>query len=237
MKKRTIFILITIVIAVFIVSGLLGYLNMRDEKTNFVRQKLQTGDTTYLYNFYISGRPNLDNRLYFGSPNASITFITYMDVHTPAAKYFMDTTFPNLTQDYIYTNQMRFYHKQYLTIDDYQQKTDTFIYANALACMQLYNKNKYYDFYFALFNTTKENIPALASTFNVSGIVFNNCLYGKTFDSVREDMMEVDNFGMTGVTPRIYVGIEGRQLTQVSGIPSYTRLKQIIRQYQIQLGQ
>ncbi len=214
-----------------------GYYRTESSKKPIVSEKLKAGDINFLYDFYISATPEIYDRPYYGYENASITFIVYIDFTEGSSDYFMDKIFPQLAQEFIYTGKIRYYHKNALSVDDYNSKTSNFIYAQALQCVYSLKKESYFDFYFDIFNVTQqEDLPALAGKYGILEDKFRECLEKSDFDEIRQDVSEVENYGLVGISPRFYIGITDTDNTIIDGIPSYQKLRRTIRRYQIQLG-
>ena len=47
---------------------------------------------------------------------------------------------------------------------------------------------------------------------------------------------EIKNFGIAGISPRFYIGLNGNANTIIDGVPDYKKFRKTIRQYDILLG-
>lgn len=224
-------------VVVFLITGAASIYNTEYTKKPVVREKVNLHDADYLYRFYVSATPNIQNREYLGNPNASIFIIDFIDINSNSSRYFISEIFPKLKEEYIDSGKARFYHKNYITKDDFIAKNERFIYAQALACVIHLKKEVYYNFYFNLFelNSTDE-IPTLLGKYNISLRQFADCMQNNQFENIIEDYSEAENFGMVGISPRFYVGIDDRANTIINGIPKYDKFKKAIREYEILLG-
>ena len=74
------------------------------------------------------------------------------------------------------------------------------------------------------------------SKYNISIDGFESCLDGEALPELIEDASEIENFGMVGINPRIYIGFNGNDNTVLDGIPSNERLRISLLYYQVQIG-
>ena len=235
-KSKTFIVVLSLIIFAYIVSAVYGFFSSEYEKKPAVKEKLENNDVGYLYNFYISATPLLDNRPYYGSQDAPLTITVFSNVYCSACKTFISQRFPQIKEELINTGKARFYHKHYITAEDYLEKNENFIYANSLLCFLEMKPDSYWDFYFELHKAAKENISETASAFGVKKAEFEDCVENREFKTLREDMSETRNFGIGGMVPVIYVGIKGTDNTVFQGIPSEARFNRAILNKRIMLG-
>src|SRR3989344_4709194 len=124
--KVQIFVLLVCILLFMGIFALVFYQRMY-ANSSLLKGKVESLDTGYLYGFYVFGEPEIKDRSYYGSENASITIVAFMDVGQNSSKTFMSDIFPLLKREYIDTGKLRFYHKHYLTHDDVSGKSDRFI--------------------------------------------------------------------------------------------------------------
>jgi len=239
-KSHGILLLIGIILAAILVlsaSTIWSYYEMEFQKQTIVKERVKSGDMKYIYDFYVSSSPNLDGRLFYGSEKAPITIILYSDIRSNATRYFMKEIFPSLNDTYIKVGKARFIHKNYITREDIDSKSENYQYLMALSCFGRIDPEHYYDVYFDLGDIGGiSQIPSLAQKYNISAEDFNSCFAGSAGNDLNEDLSEVDNFGMIGLQPRLYIGFGPSDSTVVDGIPSLSQLALTMKYYQIQMG-
>ena len=234
--RATIYVIIAMVFVFFVSVGY-GYYKTEYSKRPVVQEKVEQQDIDYLYNFYLTGNPNINNRPYYGSGEAGITLIAYIDPTSESGRFFASDIMLQLEQEFVSPSKIRFYHKNYLTVDDMSEKTDRFIYAKSLSCFDSFKRESYYDFYFDILKTEDvDDIAGIAEKHGMEKDFFLECLEDGEFPEIKEDISEVDSYGILGITPRLYIGLEGADNTIIDGIPTYTRLRRTIRNYQTQIG-
>lgn len=228
------FIILTIMIIYLVVIGIFLY-QKEYGKDTFLRHKLDSLDLTYLYNLHISKTPNIDLLPSYGSPNASVTLIAYLDINSESSKFFINEIFPKLNEEFINTGKLRYYQKNYITEEDYRKKTNRFIYAKSLFCILEIDKDVYYDFYFDIIKKN-HGIGFYAKKYNISNELLTDCMVNQEYDVLMEDILEVKRFGILGIKQKFYIGIEGKDNKIVDGVPSYTRFQRLIKQHLFNIG-
>ena len=214
---------------------------------NFINYKVdydnQTGTgktgliTHYLYTFYASSKPNIQDSPYHGSKEASITIIALLDINSETSKNFIKNIFPRLNEDYIDKGKVRYYHKNYLTLEDVEEKNENFVYSMALLCIHKLDREKYYDFYFDLFDTEIKDIPKLLRKYKIPRNKYEDCIKEQeNIDQLSGDVLEVENLGTVGINQRFYIGIMGKYNSVLTGILDYETFRETIRPYELQLG-
>lgn len=225
----------SVIIIALIALNVYGIYRTEYAKKPIVKEKVNSKDFNYLYKLYISSTPNLEGRQYYGNGNASIKIIAFADMSSENSKEFISKIFPALKQDFIDTGKARFYHKHYITADDYKEKSKTYLNAKELQCMNFIDKEKYYTFYFDII-AGNQDTGNLVNKHGIPKQLFYYCMEKQNFEELLEDMSETENFGIVGVNPRFYIGIGDNDYTVVDGIPPYSKFKRVIRQYQLILG-
>jgi len=211
---RRIWLIIIIILHVGIMASVaLGYYLTEFDKKPIVSERID--DLGFVYDFYISSTPDINNRPYLGNQNASISIVVYLEYNSSSSKIFFEEIFPMIESDYINTGKARFYYKNHVSIENFKNDELNYRYAKHIECHQQTVGKGYYDIVFG----------------NVTKLI--DC---DMPDSLKQDISEVENFGMVGLSPRIYIGIMGQDYTIIDGIPSYNRLRRAILNYQTQLG-
>jgi len=142
-----------------------------------------------------------------------------------------------LKQDYIDNGNIKYYHKDYITFEDIDEKSRNYRYSMALLCVGKLNKENYYKFYFNLFDTKEEDIRKLIKKYGIQEKEFDKCLRNKDYVNLMyKNALEIEKLDMIGVNQRIYIGIAGNDNTILTGIPKYSRFQDVIRLYEIQIG-
>lgn len=169
----------------------------------------------YAEEIFSSKKPSLEGRSFYGNESADITLVVYSNPLSVSGKAFQNTTLPLILNNYVHTGQVKLYHKYHLTNEDFTSQNENFIYAKTLECINKGYSEKYYSVLFK-----GEAVPPC----NATNIELSSLI------------LEVENFGMAAVEPRIYLGINGGDYTIIEGIPSTDRLNALIRDYQTRLG-
>ncbi|MBD3209734.1 thioredoxin domain-containing protein [Candidatus Woesearchaeota archaeon] len=229
-------LLISVTMATIIFLAVNGAVRTEYEQKPHIQEEFAEQDYQALYDFYIAATPNLAGRPYYGDPDAPITLILYTDFTSAGAQAFADDILPGLLSEFVHTGKAKLYHKHHLTTDDYQQKTPTYYYAQSLSCYHEQQPATYYEFLFALFNTTLHDLPELVGSHGADRQALMQCIREQTFKNIKEDLGEVQQFGMVGITPRLYVGMRQRGYQSIDGVPVYDQVRRKIRDYQVRLG-
>ncbi len=225
-----------IIISFMLISLYVSY-KIEINKKPVIKEKINSGDYRYLYSFYIDPEPNVENKQYFGNPEAPIDMIAYLDITSDASKYFLSEIFPEIKHNYIDTGLVKFYSKNHITIRDFNEKNEKFIYTKSLLCIDSINRDVYYQFYFDLFSiNSADEIKLLFKKYNISEKEYKECMQNKEFMQLKEDISEIENFGLQGINARFYIGINGTNYNMLDGIPKYRKFNRTIREYEFIIG-
>lgn len=212
-----------------------GYTSYKREYLDnpLAKDSLKSFDAGYIYNFYIASKPDINERVFYGYPNASTTIIAFLDFGSASSKYFMEEIFPKIEEEFIKTGKARFYGKNYLTLQDFSQKNNKFLYAAYLSCLKSIRKDAYYPFYFELLKLKAESL--VQKKYKISSQMLDECVQGNDKD-MKTDILEIENFGISGISARFYIGINGTDNTILDGVPKYPKFNRTIRQYEFSVG-
>ncbi|MBI3026849.1 hypothetical protein HYY70_01940 [Candidatus Woesearchaeota archaeon] len=236
-KSKVFLYSVLFVVMTFIALNIHGFYKKEFLDNPLIKESIISPNANYFYSFYLTGTPSIQNVGYYGSPNASITIIAFLDIGSDASKYFVNTVLPQLDEEFIMAGKVKFYPKHYLTSQDIIEKNDKFLYAANLLCVESLKKDVYYRFYFDLLNLTGlEEFKSIMEKFNITKENLSRCLQELSLDRLKIDVSEVENFDILGINPRFYIGMHGRDNTIIDGVPSYTKLRRTIRQYEVLLG-
>ena len=231
--KRLVLLIAFAVIIIFLVfSGFAFY------KKEFLENPLsKAGDVNAanLYRLYILSDPKLGEMPYYGSQNASISMVAFLD-DSNSSLHFIDSTFGKIDDDFISRGKIKFYIKGHLTQQDFVERSNKFLYAASLACMNSIKKGLQYKFYFDMIKNGLKNSHYLAQKYGAQGEILDNCIKKIIPDELREDALEVENFGISGVSPVFYIGIDGNDNTMLEGSQNYSEFNRTIRYYQFLIG-
>ncbi len=229
--------LLFVLVLSFLVIGSYVFYKIEYADNPLIRDNSETLDLKHMYDLYITSTPDIYNRSYYGNPNASVTMIAFLDKETESSEYFFDSIFPRLEEEFIKTDKIKFYFKHYLTIEDISQKNNKFLYATHLVCVESIKKEAYYQFYLDMLelNETRQ-ISVLMANYNIPKETMDKCLRENSFYEIKMDALEIENFGISGMSPRFYIGIDGRDNTVFDGIPQYSKFNRTIRQYEFSIG-
>ena len=237
-KRKTIVDIILILIAIIayiIIAGNIS-LNKMAEKNPDIIQKIKEKDIGYLYSFYIISEPSVEAENYYGNPNASITLIAFLDMNSEDSRRFTQEIFPIIKEEFINTGKIKYYHNNYITLEDIKEENNRYIYAKALECIKVLKPKEYYNFYFDLMNSSQvKNLNILAKKYKINNTQFIECMDNMKFDEISQDAIESENLD-SGVGQKFFIGIEGKDNTILSGIPSIERFRRDIKSYQLIIG-
>jgi hypothetical protein len=201
-----------------IVMGLIatGYIKTEFVKKPYIKEQFQEKNYQEISNFYLSSQPHYNTIPYYGNESAQIELIVYADLTTN----YLNQTF-DIFKTYINEGRIKYYHLPYIeNLEDLEK----FKYAQLFACI---SKEDYYDLFFE-FNS---NFEVLKNKFNIS----EDCL-NETQENVLIWASEVQNKGMVGTNPWIYIGLKGDTKTKRLGGFTPTQLENTIRNLEIQIG-
>ncbi len=208
-------------IAYLIVTGIVSYKTLA-EKNPVFEEKVRSKDYAYIYDVYLRSKPETSQKQFYGYSNAPITVTAVLDPTSEDTIYFIKEIFPLLKQEFIENGEINYYHKNYLTLEDIEEKTDRFKYAAAISCIDIEKQ------YLSFFEEFQDN-----SIFEKKYRPTEECLEDK---DLFDDAMEIENFG-TVTAQRFYIGIKGTDNIVIDGVPTYTRLRRAIRDKQILIGE
>ncbi len=233
-QKET--VTLTLILIAFMAISLFTLYQTEIKNKPIIEEKIKSKDLNYIYNFYTSPTPNIDEKPFFGSDKAAVNIISYIDINSPASKYFMEEIFPKLDQEYINTGYVKFYAKHPLTIKDFNEKNEKFTYAKTLLCINEINPKIYYPFYFDLFKIKDaKEINELIPKHNIKKEEYDSCMKEES-GKLKEDISETENFGIVGMNARFYIGIDGINFKVLDGIPNYRKFNRTIKDYGIMIG-
>lgn len=233
--------LVLVFIFLFIISFSLiniYFFYKKEYKENLLfKQNNDSLNAGNLYKFYIAATPNIDNGIYYGSQNASITLISFLDMESEASRRFINNIFPKLDEEFIKAGKLKFYNKYYVTKKDFNEKNNKFLYAAYFICIKSIKKEAYYPLYFETFKLNGiEKISELLEKYKIHKQMLDKCLQENSFDEIKLDLLEVENFGVAGILPRFYIGINGVDNTIFDGMPKYFKFNTTIRRYGFLIG-
>ena len=88
-KKRQVtqICILSLILFLFLAAGIYGFYKIEYLKKSVVRDKVGSNNLSYLYDFYISGKPNIEETHYYGSPKADIfVFQIFYVISIPKAR-------------------------------------------------------------------------------------------------------------------------------------------------------
>ena len=234
--KHALVIVLVIIISAFLVTNAYGFYTKEYVSKPLLQEKVNTGNYAYLYDYFVSATPNIAGRPYIGQDSAPITIIAYMSPDSETSNFFQQEIFPVLESEYLGTGKARLIYKTYVTTDDIDKKSDIFIKAAFLECVGQFKPAMYQEVWVKTLDTSAQQLGSLVDEFSFPKEEFTSCLDRGVFPLIVENALEIENFGMLGIEPRFYIGLNGRDNTVVDGIPSLARFKRTIRNYQLVIG-
>ncbi|MBL7056120.1 thioredoxin domain-containing protein [Candidatus Woesearchaeota archaeon] len=179
---------------------------------------------------YLKNYPSYE-KPFFGNEKAPLNFIAFIDMTKPSEKFFSET-FPKLKEEYLDKSIVKFIGKIYLTSSDIKDNNERYELAKSLFCVKKIDEEKYYDFYFSIFN---QNLLEALNKNNISSEQYENCIENLKIEDFQEIIFETEYLGIEGINARFYIGINDNT-GLVDGIPNYDKFRKKIRNYELQIG-
>lgn len=213
-----------------------GALAQEYEKRPNVRVRVEARDYGYLYNFYVSARPNMAGRPWYGNASAPVTVMAFTNFEgCEACDRFYETLFRELEAAYIGPGFVRFYQKSVLSREEYDARGVEYRYAAALACANRMKSDLYWDFFFELLNATPDGILSAAQAAGLDRGALEQCM-GGDLPELREDMAETETFGIVS-EPVLYVSLAGAHQKIFYGVPTTEQFRrQGLRPIELMVG-
>ncbi len=171
--------------------------------------------------------PNIDGRQATGLKNAKLTFVVYLNPGSSASRDFHENIFPQLKKEFIDTGIISFYPKNFVTEDEVEKDSLNVAYALWLECISDIKPEKYWEFYDNLFKTQPDNPALILKDIGISGDDFDYCMRSSMFAHLKEDIKEVEDFGIN-IVPAVYIGVNGKDNTIIQGTGDYAQLRRAI---------
>src|SRR3989338_138732 len=227
---------IGIIIAMLIIAAGAVFYKIRYEPNPLFKESGLLQSQKF-YDLSIYFNPDINSANYYGSEDAGVTIIAFLDMHSDSSKYFMKEIFPKIKQEYIDSGNAKYYNKSYITMGSINKKDADFEYSIALECIKKTSAEKYYDAYFGIFSSPAGDIRETLINHNIFMDKYQDCLGEEdTLNELYKNAIEIENLGIVGIGQRFYIGIAGSDNTVLDGIPSYAKFNRTIRQYEMQLG-
>ena len=225
-----------IVLLAFVATNAVAYKIESDSRPN-LKENHKRIDISYLYKFYVYPNPLVAGDGYYGNENASLTIISFMDTKSDSSKNFFENIFPRIDEEYIKSGKVKFYPKNYITLQDIEDQNDDFKSSLALTCVKIIKSDKYYDVYFDVLSSYDADMEDLLRKHSISFGRYMSCLEDEsTINLLYGDALEIENLGIVGLNQRFYIGIGGRDNTVLDGVPRYAKFQKAIRLHEIQVG-
>jgi len=190
-------------------------------------------DANNVIEFYSALEPSIENIPYYGNSDASITLIAYFDITSDETEDFFNEFFPLIKEEFINEGKLRYYQKHYIIEEDYQKKTDRYIYVKAMLCIAKIDQDKYYDVYFDMLET-KKDVVYYANKYNISGMV--DCVLNDELEEIQLSISEIRKLGMLGIKQRFYLGLDGVDNQIIDGMPSYENFQRSVKKSLFEIG-
>ena len=235
MKKSSVILAILLLaLFAFTVTSVIAWYKKDVKKNVLLNENIESLDANYIYKNYVITNPGISGRPFFGNKDAEITMVGYLDSAADSSRIFMDDIYPTLKKEFIDKNRVRFVVKYYLDSTDLKD-SERFKAYSFLECVRKLNGQNYNSIYMELIKSNNASEFAAAPENGFPGL--KSCLATDNFENIKKDAKEVENFGMIGLNPRFYIGINGNSNTVIDGIPTITKINQTIRLYEIELGE
>jgi hypothetical protein len=229
--------IVLIIIGVSLIFYSAYWLMNNQYHVDSIRNSVSDGSILETFQLYTSPNPTIDDRFFLGKKSAPITMLVYSDLHSDSLKYFIETIFPIIEENYINKGKVKYYHKNYITKEDIESENTNYYYIKSLMCIANVKAEAYYLSYFEIIKTEKkEEIKKIIKKFNISLDEWESCMEKKEFDQIREDMVEIHKYNFEGIQPIISIGLLGRDNRIFWGIPRYETIRRTILDYQTAVG-
>lgn len=153
--------------------------------------------------------PEINDRPY--RFNGSVTLVAFLD-RGEGSEAFLAEILPLL-------NGSRYYPKYALSLGDYETQSSEYRIARNLACL---NGSAYFEAFDALFNNPGE--------------FFSLAPDCEETPNLKRDIRELRELGTRGVTPKLFLGVMGRDNILIEGVPSEQHFRTSLRSVQTQVG-
>jgi hypothetical protein len=95
MKRKYLYLIIFLIL-LYIAGIASGFYKTEYQKKPVVKEKIDSQDVEYLYRFYFTSNPNIENRPYYGSDDADLILIVYTNIHSESARFFYESLYPSI---------------------------------------------------------------------------------------------------------------------------------------------
>lgn len=233
MKDSTaILVLAPIMVFFAIASTVGGYARQQETQPEFLANAGE-GNITYLAWYYGGAFPHTTGRGYAGDPHAGIVMIAFLDPASEASRMFMRDTYPLLRRGFIENGTLRFYGRIPVSRSDVRDRTERFLYALTLSCVNTIDPTAYGRVYADSIGTPLPQLQDVVREAGIPEAAYDECMLAGIVPD--EDVMLTEK-GMTYLGQRLHVGFGGSMMTTYDGIPSITTLRRTLRSYAINLG-
>jgi|GEM_PF-6582664 len=239
MRKNTKSVIVVTGIAIAVIlafSGIAAYLQATKQNVRLEQQTIprSLGDA---YDQYGNPNPSYQEWPYYGDGSSSVTVITYNDFISESSKEYMNSTLSMMRDIYFNTGRTRYYQLPFVTPSDYVDNTTNYQFALLATCARQLNHTQYHQYLLAVYNTTTPTEALKKATeYGYDESAMAECT-GTTPPELLQAIRDVERLGLIGVSPRIFIGIEGTDNTIITGIPSDAALQRSIRFLEIRIGQ
>src|SRR3989338_1908094 len=97
LRRLRIKLFLFLVIMLIFISAFAGYLfKIELEKKPIIKQKLDSNEIDYIYDFYTDAPPNHRDMAFLGDDDAPIKFVAYLDIASGSSKFFILSILPLL---------------------------------------------------------------------------------------------------------------------------------------------
>lgn len=222
---------IIIILIGMLLSGTLLYKHWDFARLSYTKKEISNKEWGFLFDKYIVQNPSVE--VFYGEEDAPIQVIAFISPNSSSFRYFKKNVFPALESEYINTGRVKFSIKQHISVEDINEASERFKYAQTIACVKKVKPEVYFEFYFDLEHS---DVLTLLDKYKVSNKEHRYCLENQATDLIRDDVLDVELFGMRGIEPRFYIGFGKNDYKTIEGVPDYTIFKRTIKSYQLLLG-
>ena len=172
------------------------------------------------------------SKVYLGNSSSEITIVSYLGYGCVVCNDFESSIYPEIKK-YVDEGRVRYARKPFFLLNDINEKSARYYTSALMICAEEYYTDKYWEFDNLLKKSTENDfndIPNLIKSYDT----LNFC-----FEGIEEQMKYIAKqnkiYGIFS-EPVLYIGINGKQNTVLTGIPTSERLREIIRDKEILLG-
>jgi len=236
MRERLVLILLILVALAYAVGAAFWTVHDQLSRQPLLEEKLRERDVQYVTWLFADTQPSRSGIPDEGAADAPLVLIAVLDPTDEASKVFFDEVLPTIREEFIVPRAARLYLRMPLSREEYDGRTERFLYNQAAFCVRALAPSKVLSFVERSIGEAPERLAAIAQEEGVRRDAFEECVEGSPSDGLLEDVARTEQ-NMLHLGQRIYVGFDFGTMRAIDGIPAVTQLRRALRYYQMRLGE